>query len=154
MQELVPAHMNRFVNRRRTGPTAFPVPFVELRAGARFALLAGRVGPSDLLIINEVWYRHYYDPPELQIAESDIVLDIGANKGFFSIYAAMHASKGRVYAFEPAPQIFAMLRENIRLNNLENIVAEQCAVAETNGVRKLYLWARMTEATVCTRIFS
>jgi len=47
--------------------------------------------------------------------------------------------EGRVYAFEPDPESFALLEANIRLNGLTNVVAEQKALSNEPGVLKLFL---------------
>ena len=52
-----------------------------------------------------------------------MVLDIGAQFGYFSLIAAKRAGqKGAVYAFEPVPANFRLLEENIRMNNLSGLV--------------------------------
>ena len=62
----------------------------------RIAKLAGRYGCPD-----------FYEPQT-----GDVVVDIGANIGEFSLYAV---SKGaQVYAFEPDPSAFACLSHNLR----------------------------------------
>jgi FkbM family methyltransferase len=44
------------------------------------------------------------------IGPGDVVLDVGANVGYMSAHlAAMVGSRGRVYAFEPAPRAFTFL---------------------------------------------
>src|ERR1035438_5642821 len=46
-------------------------------------------------MFGETWYNHDYDVPGCALRPHDSVIDIGANQGFFSCYAA---SKGaRVY---------------------------------------------------------
>jgi len=49
------------------------------------------------------------------------VIDAGANIGVFSLYAAKLGAK-RVYAFEPVKETYKILKENIRINNMENII--------------------------------
>ena len=50
------------------------------------------------------------------------VLDVGANIGCFSLVAARRAgTQGKVYAFEPGPDNFALLTRNIELNELTNV---------------------------------
>ncbi|MBI2623049.1 MAG: FkbM family methyltransferase [Candidatus Liptonbacteria bacterium] len=41
-----------------------------------------------------------------------VVVDVGANLGFFARLAAELAPKGQVYAFEPVPSTFALLQKN------------------------------------------
>ena len=42
-------------------------------------------------MLSSIWYEHDYDIPDMPIREGDVVIDIGANHGFFACYAA---SKG------------------------------------------------------------
>ena len=48
-------------------------------------------------------------------------MDIGANIGIYSLYAAKRGHK--VVAFEPESQNFALLQRNISLNNLDNYIS-------------------------------
>jgi FkbM family methyltransferase len=64
---------------------------------------------------------------------SKVILDIGANKGIFSIYAASLFPNSIIYAYEPNPEIFSILRENIQLNDLERrCILSNCAVWSKN----------------------
>jgi FkbM family methyltransferase len=56
----------------------------------------------------------------------DILLDVGANVGMYSIFAAK--TRGiRVYAFEPESQNYALLYKNIVLNGISDLVTGYCA---------------------------
>ena len=56
------------------------------------------------------------------INPGDVVFDIGANIGCFSIpFSHKVGSKGRVLSFEPQKFICKLLRKNARDNNLKNI---------------------------------
>lgn len=52
----------------------------------------------------------------------DIVLDIGANVGVYTVFAAARATQGKVYAVEPHASNFATLLETIQSNNMEDRV--------------------------------
>jgi FkbM family methyltransferase len=52
----------------------------------------------------------------------DVVWDVGASVGLFSVHAAGIAKT--VVAFEPDPQTFARLRQNVELNALQRLI--QC----------------------------
>src|SRR6201993_1033634 len=87
-------------------------------------------------VFAEVWPRRDYDVPRMQIRPNDIVFDIGANQGFFTCYAAYHGA--RVYAFEPFPQSFDTLQENVRSNGFEkHVSARPWAIAGQNGTANL-----------------
>lgn len=59
-----------------------------------------------------------------QIVKSgDVVLDIGANIGFYSVLAAKQVGeKGKVLAFEPDPKSVSLLERNLALNTVEKNV--------------------------------
>ena len=62
-----------------------------------------------------------YETEDVQLKESDIVIDAGANMGIFSVLAA---SKGAyVYAFEPQHQIFDTLLSNVKANGFEDRIS-------------------------------
>ncbi len=70
---------------------------------------------------------------------ADTFIDIGANIGLFSLHAAQIISpKGRIYAFEPTPITFSRLKENIELNEFQNIItAYNIGLSSNKG--KLFL---------------
>lgn len=68
-------------------------------------------------IIKEVWEDRCYTK-KYAIKEGDVVVDIGANIGIFSLFAASLGST--VYAFEPNPETFSFLQKNIKENGLLN----------------------------------
>ncbi len=59
---------------------------------------------------------------ELFLNKGDIFLDIGANIGLHSLYAAKKVGEdGTVYSFEPTPTTFTKLKKNIKINNFDNV---------------------------------
>ncbi|MEQ8665485.1 MAG: FkbM family methyltransferase [Rhodospirillales bacterium] len=58
-------------------------------------------------------------------SDRDLLIDIGANVGMYSIWAA--AKQGaRVLAFEPESQNFAVLNRNIFINGLQDKISAYC----------------------------
>ena len=75
------------------------------------------------------------------IEGSAILWDVGANVGLYSIYAAKSAGC-KVLAIEPEAQNYALLLENIVLNEVqENIEATNLAISNAFGLGKLHLHA-------------
>ena len=75
-----------------------------------------------------------------EVKDGDIVVDIGANIGCHTLaLAKLVGEKGKVYAFEPHPETFALLKKNIEENKYTNVIAEQKAISDKPGVIKLYL---------------
>lgn len=66
----------------------------------------------------------------------DVVWDLGASVGLFTVHAAARCSE--VVAFEPDPPTFARLKENVALNGFSGKVRfEGCAVGQEPGTLEL-----------------
>jgi len=89
-----------------------------------------QLGVYDLVVSETLW--RLTDP-------EDFAVDIGANIGYMtSILAARMSKKGRIVAFEPHPELFARLEENVRGWNCQNqIDLVNTALSETEGIRSL-----------------
>ena len=71
--------------------------------------------------------------------EGEVLLDIGANVGVYSLYGAI-IKQVNVFAFEPESQNFAILNKNIVLNKINNkIVAFPIALSNSNEYTFLFL---------------
>ena len=77
----------------------------------------------------DVFFRNVYFPYKPQ--SEDIIFDIGAHMGFFTIKNANKVQ--RVFAFEPDLRNYGFLLKNIKLNKMANVIAYHYAVGETNG---------------------
>ncbi len=74
------------------------------------------------------------------VKEAMVILDIGTNSGYYCLIAAhLVGEKGVVYAFEPAPDNFALLVEHIEANGFTNIIPVPKAVSNKSGKGRLFL---------------
>jgi len=74
------------------------------------------------------------------IKKGDTVIDLGANVGYWTLlFAELVGETGRVFAFEPEPNNFKMLKKNVEINNYKNVVLEQKAVSNKTEKAHLYL---------------
>jgi FkbM family methyltransferase len=86
-----------------------------------------------------------YEPYETElvkkkIKKGDFVLDIGANIGYYTlIFAKLVGKKGKVFAFEPDPNNFALLTKNVEINGYKNVTLIQKAVSNKTEKAWLYL---------------
>ena len=84
---------------------------------------------------------------ESHIKEGDVVMDIGANIGYYTLVAAkLVGANGKVYAFEPESINFSFLKKSVEINNYENVICEKKAVSNENGKLKLFLHKFQTGA--------
>jgi FkbM family methyltransferase len=68
------------------------------------------------------------------IHEGDHVLDIGANIGVYTKFLSIHTgTSGKVYSFEPVPETYSFLKNNINKLNLDNVMALNTAVSDYSG---------------------
>jgi FkbM family methyltransferase len=100
------------------------------------------VDPTDALELksNKIFEKFETELVRQEIHDGDVVLDIGANIGYFSlIFSTLVGENGRVYAFEPDPNNFKILKKNIEINNIKNVILIQKAVSNTSKSISLYL---------------
>lgn len=69
----------------------------------------------------------------------DLIVDIGAHKGYFSIYAAIINSAVPIFAYEPESDNFKWLKENLKLNRIKNVMPKNVAVFSREGTLELHL---------------
>lgn len=89
--------------------------------------------------VNGYWLGSYEKEKvkifEENLKEGDIVFDVGANVGFYSLLAAeIVGSFGSVFSFEPLLQNFNYLKGNIELNKIKNINIFNIAVSSESGL--------------------
>lgn len=70
-----------------------------------------------------------------ELKAGDVVYDIGANVGFYSLLAsALVGETGRVYSFEPSPVNVEMLRKHLKMNRVANCTVIEAAVGSFDGL--------------------
>jgi len=134
---------NRILTKFGLGFLAPRVELIKLKNGMKFTMGPKRtIGGSDLFLISEIWKENSYfikTKAGFKIQKKDVVVDVGANRGYFTCFAAKAAIEGKVFAFEPAPDNFNILMANLKLNEITNVKAEDMAVSSSKGTRELYM---------------
>lgn len=69
----------------------------------------------------------------------DVFVDVGGNEGYFSILAASLVGDGKVHCIEPQQRLLPVLRENLRVNAVQNVIIHPVALSEREGEVALYL---------------
>ena len=102
-------------------------------------LIELRPRSGDLFGFYEILLRGDYTAAGQNISNGDVVIDVGANIGCFTILASRAVgSTGRVIAIEPDAANFRQLVHNIALNRLTNVTALNIALGATDGLATLY----------------
>jgi FkbM family methyltransferase len=96
-------------------------------------------GAMDVWIVKETFLDRFYERYGVPVADGWTVVDVGAGIGDFAILAARGHPNTRVFAFEPFPESFALLQENLRLNGVANVQALPEAIGGQTGTLGLDL---------------
>lgn len=67
-----------------------------------------------------------------------VLLDVGANIGEYSVFAAKRLKKGKVVAFEPVTALRQVLHENIEMNQFANVIVKPFGLSDAAGSFQIY----------------
>ena len=102
--------------------------------------------PSDNWVTFYRWRSYNSKEPETldwidqRVRDGDVLFDVGANIGLYSIYAALRHPHGRVVAFEPEYSNLHLLRDNLVENHLQDRVEPySIALSNQTGLSFLHL---------------
>jgi tRNA1(Val) A37 N6-methylase TrmN6 len=95
----------------------------------RFAILETRTNKkikvrtdtTDFMALANIWLLEDYKIKKFEIRSNDVIVDIGAHIGIFTIYASQFCNNGKIYSFEPVKENYDLLLNNIELNRLEQV---------------------------------
>jgi FkbM family methyltransferase len=99
-----------------------------------------RLDPADALFLGS----HDYEPYETKLVigicrPGDVVVDVGAMIGYYTVIFAKHVeSHGKVYAFEPDPESFALLSSNVGMNEYSHVVCRNAMVGDETAPGRLF----------------
>jgi len=96
-----------------------------------------KLDPTDKGVSRELFVFGIREPTSTKIMKEivgkDMVcVDIGANIGYYVILESLQTK--RVYAIEPVQENLDFLKENIELNNLDNVQVYRFAIGDTHGI--------------------
>jgi FkbM family methyltransferase len=76
---------------------------------------------------------------EESLRDDSVVVDVGANMGWYTLIAAKRYKTCKVYAFEPDLAAYSLLVNNVHLNELQNVFVSPNAVSNTDGSTTFYI---------------
>jgi FkbM family methyltransferase len=91
----------------------------------------------DRLINDSLENHHVWEPWQLHLMDRIIkpdftCVDVGANVGINAMFAGLLCRRGRVLAYEPFDQIFAVMRRNVEQNRLPHVVPINKGLSDAN----------------------
>ena len=93
---------------------------------------------DDPSILDEIFNDNYKVIEKgVPFEKDDIIIDIGANIGMFSILMAKLHPYAKIFAVEPVAETFVKLCQNIKLNNLTNISPINAAVSGRERIQQI-----------------
>ena len=119
--------------------------FLHSRLKSDYVVIDGNemfLDPQDILrlSINKIYEEYEIEVVKKIIKKGDTVLDLGAHIGYYTlIFAKLVGDKGKVFAFEPEPNNFNLLKKNVEVNGYQNVVLIPKAVSSKTGKHKLYI---------------
>lgn len=128
-------HRRRFMGQKNIGSLAFDVALVvgSYRETSYLLQIHTRNVIESYVYFDGVWEKHIADLIAGYLnEEGGCVIDIGANVGASSIPLAKAFPKSTFYLFEPHPIIFGTLMGNIAYNRLENVIAKNIAITDSD----------------------
>lgn len=125
-------YRNRLAGRDAKGLVTY-----HLRAGVSMTVAAGH---EDIAIINDIWLDRPYEAPDVKPRQGWTVVDVGSNKGSFSVRAAYLADGRlrRLVCVEPEPRNYECLVRNVPDSAAQQVHRLNVAVGSERGTVMLY----------------
>ena len=138
--------------------------YIKQKAKSDFAVIDGNkmyLGKDDLsLSVNGIYEPLATNWLKKNIKKGDTVVDVGANIGYYTLLLAkLVGENGRVFAFEPEPTNYQILKKNVMVNNYKNVYLENFAVTDYKGKTKLFIsekqmgMHRIYPSKYCSNVF-
>lgn len=99
---------------------------------------------------SQIFWRGGYSTDQLALlgrllTPEMVFIDVGANQGEFSLFAAKRLSAGRVFAFEPVSDLFQQLERNVKANGFGNVELINKGLSDRAGRFTVHAPARRYE---------
>lgn len=97
-----------------------------------------RPGSSDVLVYLQIFFNHEYALlNDLQLPGKPVVVDLGANAGFFMLLAKVHWYAATVLCVEPDSKNFALIGQQVEANQLPDVHIIRAGVWIANEALKV-----------------
>lgn len=113
---------------QRTARNYYPLRdgwgLTSLRSGCPFFVSTNDFTVTPWIIMGGHWEPNVDDVMMAYVKPHMRIADIGAHMGYYSVkFGLALAGTGRLYAFEPNPEIYPVCAENLKINGLDSIAS-------------------------------
>ena len=78
-----------------------------------------------------------------------VIADVGANAGYYSMFFSKYlAEASEIFAFEPSSSVINILRQNIEMNGIKNVVILDKAVSDHTGTEQFFIGAHHQQSSL------
>jgi FkbM family methyltransferase len=105
--------------------------------------LAGMNMPEMRFLHDEIFIDEVYLRGGTVLRSDAVVFDVGANIGMFSLFIGARCPSAQVYAFEPVPEVFAKLQQNISERGL-TVRSFNCGLSDRDQEVSFYYYPNIS----------
>ena len=107
--------------------------------GVELCVEKGERGIHEELILFGKRERFSTDFLAKTIQTDDVIVDVGANIGYYALLEGRIAAEGQVFAIEPVGESLRALKNNVDLNQLTNISVHGIALGDHDGMATMFV---------------
>ena len=100
-----------------------------------------------IMIYKDIFEDNCYRQHGVTIQSGDCILDVGANTGLFLLFLNQICEKAQVFAFEPLPAIFEVLKRNAENHNKLDLQLFNVGLSDRAGKATFTYYPRMSNAS-------
>jgi FkbM family methyltransferase len=130
----------RFLYKYRAWPQAFiskifPKPVLLKLSGFKMYVRLDDWAVGARIAVNRVYEKHVTQEMLRWLKPGVVLVDIGANIGYYSLLAATHLGEtGKIIAFEPSKESCNLLKMSVKRNGFKNVAIYAKAIADIDGM--------------------
>ena len=113
-----------------------PLIHFQTRNNLRITL---RTDSTDLMALTNVWLTKEYSKSGFEVKNNDVIIDVGAHIGLFSLLISKQCMSGKIFCFEPILENYELLVKNLQENHISNVYPYNIAVSDNEQKIKIYL---------------
>lgn len=96
---------------------------------------------ADISVAAEIFKHREYRIAEEAIKNAEVILDVGAHKGFFAAYCSALNPKAKIFCVEPEKNNIMALNNNKKNNKLKIVTIIEAALSDKTGQADLVVTA-------------